>query len=188
MDAESKDERVQSPVPLAGDGSYPHPSPTIGENPGPEAVVPRGSTDQNAWYRKYDGDVVLVFVHGIRSNSATCWRTDQPGKDGTRPYWPDLIAHDRRFDGISIYLGGYYADIDSTFLGIPQVSIVLYNALLREEQGRSVLEFKTIIFVCHSMGGIIVRNILVNHSAAFEAKRVGLILIASPPSAQLTLI
>jgi hypothetical protein len=156
----------------------PAPSPALSAPAGP--AVSQGSIGQNVWYRKYDGQVVIVFVHGIRSSSVTCWRSTQHVADGTYPYWPNLIHRDPRFQGVSIYLGGFYADIDSDFLGIPQVSHELYNALRRREEGRSVLEFETIIFICHSLGGIIVRNILLDQYEEFRDKKIGLILIASP--------
>ena len=144
------------------------------------STTARGAISQNTWYRKYDGDAVIVFVHGIRSSCEACWRCQTADPAGKYPFWPDLLTHDERFDGFSIFLGGYYAELDASFLGIPQASIELYNALRRLEHGKPVLEFSTIIFICHSMGGIIVRNILANHADLFHDKAVGLILIASP--------
>jgi len=44
----------------------------------------------------------------------------------------------------------------------------------------AVLERKTIVFVCHSTGGIVVRYFIDSHIQDFSAKTVGLLLIASP--------
>jgi len=38
----------------------------------------------------------------------------------------------------------------------------------------------SIVFVCHSTGGIVVRYLLESNWAQFKDKRVGLVLIASP--------
>jgi len=45
---------------------------------------------------------VIVFVHGLMGDSTTTW-TNQ----STRAYWPDLISHDKLFDGFDIYVYEY---------------------------------------------------------------------------------
>jgi hypothetical protein len=68
--------------------------------------------ENNVWFADRNKDQVLVFVHGILSDSRSCWYRDPEGmKPGV--YWPDLVQSDRRFSEYSIYLGGYYTAIDS---------------------------------------------------------------------------
>ena len=43
-----------------------------------------------------------------------------------------------------------------------------------------MFERQTIVFVCHSTGGIVVRYLLSQGSAAFRDKDVGLLLLALP--------
>lgn len=44
----------------------------------------------------------------------------------------------------------------------------------------SVTDFQNIIFIAHSTGGIVVRNLLVENREMFRDKNVGLVLLASP--------
>jgi tetratricopeptide (TPR) repeat protein len=139
----------------------------------------------NLWYKYTNSETVIVFVHGILSDSSSCWLST---KSPTPVYWPELVATDDRFDNVSIYLGGYYTATDATIYGIRPASNELFSALKRIEtraQERGVLPpiaKKNIIFVCHSTGGIVVRHILVNYYNDFLQKKIGLVLIASPSS------
>ena len=143
--------------------------------------VPKAGQN-NFWYRPTDGPTVLVFVHGFGSDSRSCWL--RHWKDTKRPdvYWPELIATDGTFGDLGIYLGGYYTDIDSGAYGIAQAADDLFSALTVKSANEPVVPFDkaNLIFVCHSMGGIVVRQMLVAHQAAFREKHVGLVLIASP--------
>jgi len=145
----------------------------------------RPATGQNnCWYEDRCKDQVLVFVHGVLSDSRDCWYR-APAENRPGVYWPDLLQNDNRFNGCSIYLGGYSTSVQSSRYEVSDCAEELYSALRRrsEEDGsRSVLEHKTIVFVCHSMGGIVVRYMLTARPWEFENTRIGLVLIASPSS------
>ena len=64
--------------------------------------IPDGR-DNNFWYVYNNSNTVVVFVHGIFSNSRTCWLHTG---SGLSVFWPDLIRADPRFEAPSIYLGG----------------------------------------------------------------------------------
>jgi tetratricopeptide (TPR) repeat protein len=133
----------------------------------------------NLWYHHTGGDAVLVFVHGLLSDSRGCWLHD----DGSTPiYWPDLIETDARFGDIALYLAGYYTEVDSGDFPIQQCAQQVYSYLRTPDaQGRPpVMDKHRIVFVCHSMGGIVARYLLCEHHEAFREKRVGIVLIASP--------
>jgi tetratricopeptide (TPR) repeat protein len=134
--------------------------------------------DNNLWFEERGTDAALVFVHGIFSDSRNCWL-----RESKLPvFWPDLVARDRRFDSYSLFLGGYYTALDAGPFKVQHCADQLYRALARPESPgvRSVLERKTLVFVCHSTGGIIVRYMLESRSTDFKDKIVGLVLIASP--------
>lgn len=137
----------------------------------------------NFWYRYNSSDRVFVFVHGILSDSRTCWLYE--GEDDTGEfelYWPDLIASDKRFRSPAIYLGGYYTAVDAGNFTIEHCASQLLMALETDDpdQRPPVMAKTTITFICHSLGGLVVRRLLVRHWDKFKDKDVALVLIASP--------
>ena len=66
--------------------------------------------------------------------------------------------------------------------GVPDCADELHSALCRmSSTGEpSVVGTKTLVFICHSMGGIVVRYMLEKHWRTFSEKRIGLCLYASP--------
>jgi hypothetical protein len=137
--------------------------------------------DNNLWF--YDGkkDQVIVFVHGILSDSHGCWYRG-PTDMASGVYWPGLVRKDPRFSEFSIYLGGYSTDRQSGQYEVSDCAQELYDALRRpdEKTGSVVLNHKTIVFVCHSMGGIVVPYMLTVRPWAFRDPRIAVALIATP--------
>jgi pimeloyl-ACP methyl ester carboxylesterase len=133
----------------------------------------------NVWYRCGDSDAVLVFVHGILSCSRTSWLNSSMLMKPS--YWPQIVAEDERFDGLGIFLGGYYTDFDSGNYGIRDCVEELLSGLKQKHAGcKAPIEQSTIIFVCHSLGGVVVRGLLERYKHIFKDKDVALVLIASP--------
>jgi hypothetical protein len=132
----------------------------------------------NLWFQDRKTDEVLVFVHGIFSDSRSCWLRTDP----LSVYWPDLVSRDCRFNRYSIYLGGYYTALDAGAFKVQHCADELFRALARPDRpgARSVLQRTSIVFICHSTGGIVVRYLLESRAATFKEKTVGLVLIASP--------
>lgn len=135
----------------------------------------------NSWYRLEASDKAIVFVHGVLSDSATCWYREASG-ESNGVYWPDLLRNDERFNGPSIYLGGYETSVDSGPYEIRNCAQELSEALNRPgERGEgAVLDRRAILLVCHSMGGVVVRYMLTARPGMFRDKVIGLVLIASP--------
>jgi len=148
----------------------------IASTQGPPSLPEPGTN--NLWYQDRGTDEVLIFVHGIFSDSHSCWLREGP----TPVYWPDLVSRDRRFNGYSIYLGGYYTALDAGAFKVQHCADELFRALARPDRpdAKSALDRDTLVFVCHSTGGIIVRYLLETRAAEFKAKTIGLVLIASP--------
>lgn len=131
----------------------------------------------NTWhYFNSQSDTVIVFVHGILSNSKKCWTS----KSGS--FWPDIVCNDRRFASPSIFLGGYHTALDSNEYKLRDCAEELMNALERDgaDGAPSPMSFNKILFVCHSMGGNVVRYALTSRTSRFATKQVGLLLMASP--------
>jgi hypothetical protein len=139
------------------------------------SLLPTGGRN-NFWFRRPSSSTAVVFVHGVLSDSRSCWLAK---KDAEDVYWPRLLAEDKRFRDVGIFMGGYYTTIDAGRYEIRNAADELLAALGRDRDS-SVLANDRIIFVCHSTGGIVVRYILTHNTHLFSEKEIGLVLIASP--------
>ena len=137
--------------------------------------------ENNLWFQYNDSDSVLVFLHGVLSDSQGCWLYEDRKDPVKNCYWPALIESDKRFNGISAYLAGYYTAPDSGPYEIRNCADEVFVGLKDNLDGHpSVMTKQRITFVCHSMGGIVARYLLEANQNAFQEKKVGLVLIASP--------
>jgi hypothetical protein len=126
------------------------------------------------WIREAkNGGASVVFVHGILSSGEQCWQHD----NGT--YWPDLLKNELGFESLGIYVYSYQTDISSGSYSLSDVVDDLKVHLISLD---NVVDSNTLIFVCHSMGGIVVRKFLVERVQDLLDRniKVGLYLVASP--------
>jgi pimeloyl-ACP methyl ester carboxylesterase len=135
------------------------------------------SAPNDGWV-KYSpsSSTVIVFVHGFLSDCIGCW-THEGGA-----FWPEIVSSDERFGDVSVFVAGYYTNINSLDYGIADCSSELLAALsVKQENGRaSPIDFPNILFVCHSLGGIVARYMLGSHFQRFSSRSTGLVLMASP--------
>ena len=104
----------------------------------------------------------LVFVHGLGGGSCSTWMngTDAAG------FWPLWVGGD--FPALGVWTLGYQAD----------VSAWTSESMPLADRGTAILETLTnegigdrpVIFVTHSMGGILVKQIL-RHATSFGVER-----------------
>jgi hypothetical protein len=123
------------------------------------------------------------------STAQKCWR-----KNRRSTSWPEVVQQDPDCEGVSIFLAGYKAGRSASRAAASDAAAAVYTALadrtvqkvirVRDQktsnQAISVMDKPRILFVAHSLGGIIVRRILCRERAVFGNKRVGLLLVASP--------
>lgn len=150
------------------------------------------------WYRCAAGDTVVVFVHGGASDNLEEWQNTEAlgfsnGRllqkafwirwplTGPEEYWPRRVAADGRFDGASIVLAGYYTGLFTGLYGVDDAAEEWFAHLRTPHPatGRAVLDYRRILFVGHSAGGVIARYVLAKYPEAFAGRRVGLLLAAS---------
>jgi Leucine-rich repeat (LRR) protein len=134
------------------------------------------------WFHTGARDATLVFVHGVLSDNETAWLYKNKEKPTNNRSWPELVMSDKkRFNDPSIFLGGYYTDLDSGEAGVSDCARELLHALVADYDNQPpVVEFPRITFVCHSLGGIITRYMLERYSDTFGNTKIGLVLLASP--------
>jgi hypothetical protein len=124
------------------------------------------------WVRKpHDQDAAIIFVHGVLSEPRNAWRSG-------KTFWPELICSVDQLREVGVYVFSYRADVFSGKYRISDAVDSLRDYLDLD----GLLSFSKLLFVCHSMGGIVVRQFLVNLQTVLIDKRVkiGLFLIASP--------
>lgn len=134
-------------------------------------------TDIKGWYNCSDSDTVIVFIHGLLSNSKMCWTNEK-----CKTFWPELVKIDARLGNPSIFLAEFHTNLSSGDYKIADCSKEILRAMCIEDEntGLTVIEKNNIIFVGHSTGGIIARHIIESNQDKFLGKNIGLALYASP--------
>ena len=124
------------------------------------------------WLRRPENETSVVFLHGVLSSGDSCWQNS----NGT--YWPSLLASELSMDRLGIYVFTYRTNI---FSGTYRLGDAV-DALKEHMRLDGVFDCRTLIFVAHSMGGLVARKLLVERVTEFRDKRisVGLFLVASP--------
>lgn len=127
---------------------------------------------QGEWIRKInDSSLSVIFVHGFLSNGKDCWKNEQTGA-----YWPQLLRDQLSGAAVGIYIYTYQTDFFSGTYNLSDVVDDLKERLKLD----GVLSSHHLLFVCHSMGGIVVRKYLVSRQHELNGITAGLFFVASP--------
>jgi hypothetical protein len=115
---------------------------------------------------------VVVFVHGILSHGESAW-THPNGAN-----WPSMLAQEPQFSDVGIGVFSYRADAFARNYSQSDAADFLRETI----EGEGLLEKSCLIFVCHSLGGIVVRRFLLANQRLFSERnpKIGLFLVASP--------
>jgi pimeloyl-ACP methyl ester carboxylesterase len=115
---------------------------------------------------------VLVFIHGVLSSGESCWRHP----NGT--YWPEIVARDPDMSDLGVYVFTYRTGVFSGSYGLADAA----NALKEHFAVDGISGSTGLVFVCHSMGGIVARRYLVSRATELidRQAQIALFLLASP--------
>jgi pimeloyl-ACP methyl ester carboxylesterase len=97
---------------------------------------------------------VIVFVHGLFGHSRSTWTNEE-----TQAYWPALIAEDEAFIGYNVFAVEY----PSPFLRRSYMIDELVDHVRLVLSDAGVLGYESIVFVAHSLGGVVVRGLLTKY-------------------------
>jgi tetratricopeptide (TPR) repeat protein len=125
--------------------------------------------DLRHWERRDDNrKSLLVFVHGFNSARDTAW--DQ---------FPSLVREDNGFDDFNILLYGYPTRVCRQPTDVRHAGEGLASYLMSVAP-----QYDNVVFVSHSMGGLIVLNALLtvhkNDSSYFDRSRVRVLTFGTP--------
>ncbi len=132
------------------------------------------NTQRVEWYKNVESNTLIVFIHGIFSDNRTAWLADNCA------YFPEMLSSE--FPDASVILGGFYTAPASGSYDAVDAAQLIWDRLNDSvnSSGMRPIDRSQIIFVAHSTGGLVARQIIAAHPQAFVGKRVGLALLASP--------
>ncbi|KAL9634287.1 MAG: hypothetical protein Q9164_004182 [Protoblastenia rupestris] len=128
----------------------------------------KGPLGLNLLHDAPDPIVDFVFVHGLGGGSRKTWSYSSDLKH----FWPRWLPEDSNFHDVRIHSFGYNSDWTSMKPDVSNISdfaLALLNALRYVESIR-LPERTPIIFIVHSMGGLVVKKacLLAWNDPAFE--------------------
>jgi len=97
---------------------------------------------------------VIVFVHGLHGDRNT-WRASNGA------YWPQLIQSDPHFQKSDVVVAEYPTPSMHGGLSSVQLAQILWQQLKQQR----VWDHKEVVFITHSLGGILTEEMLLNHPA-----------------------
>ena len=124
------------------------------------------------WLRRPTSRTAVIFLHGFRSSTLGSWQ------NSSRISWPQLLENESQFKDLGIYTFDYYTDLQSGSYRLGDA----VDALKENLRMDGAYKANRLIFVCHSMGGIVVRKFIVDRQLDILSAKIaiGLFLVASP--------
>lgn len=115
---------------------------------------------------------VIVFVHGLNGNARDTWLFD------SAHYWPKMIADDPSFADTDIYVASYPTPARGNHMSVNDLISYLSDEL---EDAGIFSQHKQVIFVAHSLGGIVVQQLLLTYRDKNLASKVPFIYLYATP-------
>jgi pimeloyl-ACP methyl ester carboxylesterase len=121
------------------------------------------------YIKRTNAEAVIVFVPGLYGDAAATWTNDT-----THAYWPEMVARDPGFQGSDVYVYGRPA------VRSQSINDMVEDLNLQLTNDEVFAAHKRVIFVCHSLGGTIVKAYLLRYRN--QAAHVPLLFLLSTPS------
>ncbi|AOF90988.1 alpha/beta fold hydrolase [Sinorhizobium sp. RAC02] len=125
---------------------------------------------KSRWIRNSASDTAIIFVHGINS--------DENAFRSETAFWPELILNESLLQQVGVYIFEYQSQINRPGYTLGDAVDYMREMFKIDE----VDTRKQIIFICHSMGGNLVRRYLVKQSLELAGRQTkcGLFMLACP--------
>jgi Alpha/beta hydrolase family len=134
------------------------------------AAEPRSEHPRAQYLRNEKKDRVIVFVHGIFGSPTETWMCPNGGF-----YWPKALLNDPAFADSDVYVAAY----DSPYFGNHMTIDEVVSNLANRFQSDGVFSHREVVFVAHSLGGLVVQRFLITHRE--YAKQVPFIAFYATP-------
>lgn len=136
------------------------------------AVSASASDESSASHYIRDGhkDRVIVFVHGLYGDATESWACKRS------PSWQTMMLDDPAFSDADIYVAGFATPRRGNKMTVDEVVASLKNHF---DADKVISSHRDIVFVAHSLGGIIVQRYLLTHREV--AKKTRFIYFYSTP-------
>lgn len=102
-------------------------------------------------FKKTGNTTAIVFVHGVMGDSTSTWTNTQTNK-----YWPKMLQEDPAFRDSDIYVYDYPSSLITSSYSIDELTDDMRLSFDTDD----VFEHKNVVFLVHSMGGLITRAFL----------------------------
>jgi pimeloyl-ACP methyl ester carboxylesterase len=138
----------------------------------PPTRTPTPAPFQSGYLHPPTHDRVVIFVNGVFGDSVSTWKNA-----GSGAYWPELLAGDPAFQDADVYVHSF----QSPMIGNAQEILELAGRLKNYLDATDVVaKHKQVVFVCHSMGGLVVRSYLLD--ARLPPDKIGLLFFFGTPT------
>lgn len=126
------------------------------------------------YIRKNGGKRVIVFVHGLHGDPIGTWTCD------SAHYWPKMLADDPdlALADTDIYVASYPTPTRHNEMSISDIITLLRNQM---ESDRIFLGHQEVVFVAHSLGGVLVEKMLLTYRDIGLYKKVSFIYLFATP-------
>jgi len=107
----------------------------------------------SGYIRSTNNSKVIVFVHGFLGDDKSTWSYSSD------VYWPALLLSDSAFIDYDIYVANYRTEV----LGNKTVEDIVSSLKNRLDGADVFTKYHQVVFVCHSLGGVVVQRLLIAH-------------------------
>lgn len=103
-------------------------------------------------------NTAVVFIHGLNGHPYNTWRKDDLAK-----CLPELLGHDAELNNFDFYSYGYKTGLTFLQYDFLTVAEILYSDIQAQLPGRDI------VFIAHSMGGLVVQQYIINRYKDFDS-------------------